>query len=71
MNIYENSSREEIIERCNYWKNEFMMLNLAYLKVKKECSKYKRLYETERIKRLELMDKCDVMFGLDRNIFKS
>lgn len=71
MNNYDGVSREEIIERCNYWKNEFMMLSVSFKDLKKECSRYKRLYDQERVKRLELLDQLEFLRKKENNLFNS
>lgn len=69
MNTYDNSTREQIIERCEYWKNEFMVLSLKFIDLKKEKNKYKRLYDDERIKRLELLDKLEYLRNKENCLF--
>ncbi len=45
MNIYENVTIDELISRCEYWKNEFMNLAILYEKEKKRYKILKRKYD--------------------------
>ena len=47
------------------------MLSVSFKDLKKECSRYKRLYDQERVKRLELLDQLEFLRKKENNLFNS